>query len=291
MIAKAIAENKNLNISDLCKFAKVQRTSYYYWQKNMNARFQKDQAPLTMIKAIFEKRRFKSGIRTITMEIPRKFGVQVNHKKVARIKKEYGLVTQIRKHKSKHLLGRIFEHATKKNILNRQFHPTQVDQVYCTDITELKLHNGQKVYLSAMKDLCSREIVSYDISSTPGISLSLNTADKALQKLTNDQKANLIIHSDQGFHYTSSNYQHLLQQAEVQQSMSRRGNCLDNAPIESFFGHLKDEADYSQCANLESVKKVIAKYIDYYNNQRPQWTLNKKSPAECRGSLVDPVFL
>jgi len=246
----------------------------------------KDEDDLQMIKTIFEKRRAKAGIRKIVMEIHREFGLRINPKKVARIKKEYGLVTRIRKRRPvRYGLDKMFSHAKKKNILNRKFTPKRTDKVYCTDITVLHYGQGKKAYFSAMKDLCSREIISYKLSPTADLSLSTEVAREALSKLTLKQKKKLMIHSDQGSHYTSTYYQNLLRIAGVTQSMSRRGNCLDNAPIESFFGHLKDELELSECSTFEMLKIKVDKYIDYYNNERPQWTLKERSPAEYRGSI------
>ena len=267
-------------------YANLQRSAYYYWKKNINHREENDFEDLQRVKKIFEMRKSKAGVRTVTMELPRIFGIVINHKKVARIKKEYGLTTMIRK-KSR---NRIFadslkEHSTKKNILSRRFKPQKADKVYSTDITELKYGEGRKAYLSAMKDLCTREVVAYTVSSEPTLNLSIDVAKEALRKLPAQKLRGLIIHSDQGSHYTSSRYQRILKDSKVVQSMSRRGNCLDNAPIESFFGHLKDEIDLTNCKTMAQLRIKMNNYINYYNNRRPQWTLNKKSPVEYRGSL------
>lgn len=259
--------------------------------QNFERRRQKDALDLKRITQIFEKKKRKAGVRTITMELTRKFNIRVNHKKVARIKKEYSLITQIRKkNKYKIFSGKTMEHARKKNILNRKFHPDIPDKVYSTDITLLSYGIGQKAYLSAVKDLCTREIVSHVVTSHAGLELSLSVAQKALDKLPDQSRRELIFHSDQGAHYTCHVYQNLLSKFQVIQSMSRRGNCLDNAPIESFFGHLKDELEIKDCFCIEDVRNKVDKYIDYYNNQRPQWSLKEKSPVEYRGFLLNPGF-
>ena len=113
--------------------------------------------------------------------------------------------------------------------------------------------------------------------ATEGLSEVFKSLPKAVCK-------KLMVHTDQGGHYTSRRYRNLLKEHEVIQSMSRRGNCLDNAPIESFFGHMKDELELQHCANLREVKEKIEQYINFYNNDRPQWALDGKTPAECRGS-------
>lgn len=225
------------------------------------------------------------------MELPRKYDIRINHKKVARIKREYGLITRIRR-KNRHKLfrGMGHEHKVQKNILKRNFKPTTPDTIYSTDITLLYFSSGRKAYLSAVKDLCTHEIVAHTVSSQAHLNLSLTVAHEAINKVPPNKRRKLIIHSDQGSHYTSRIYQNILKSSEVTQSMSRRGNCLDNAPIESFFGHFKDEIDLEGCQSIEEVKNRVAKYMDYYNNQRPQWSLKEKSPAEHRGFLLNPGF-
>lgn len=230
--------------------------------------------------------RGKSGIRQTRMRIERKYKVVINLKKIARLKREYGLVTQIRR-KRKFYLSTLKsqEHRSKSNILNRSFNVKKVDSVYSTDITEMRFGNYQKVYLSAVKDLCTKEILAYATALRPGLSLSLDVANKSLENLNLKQRRKLIFHSDQGLHYTSHAYRKILKDFKVIQSMSRRGNCLDNAPIESFFGHMKDELDLSECEDYLTVKEKVRKYISYYNNKRPQWDLNAKTPAEYRGQI------
>lgn len=291
IIAKALLDCPELSISSLCRHAKIERSSYYYWSNNVLSRLQKDALDLERITYIFEKKKKKAGIRTITMELTRIFNIRLNPKKVARIKKEYGLITQIRrKNAYKSFANKIMEHSCKKNILKRNFSPPHPDQVYSTDITQLRFAGGRKAYLSAVKDLCTREIISHTVTSHAGLELSLSVANAALKDLSLRKRKRLIFHSDQGAHYTCRSYQHLLGKFMVTQSMSRRGNCLDNAPIESFFGHLKDELDLQDCCGIEEVKNKVAKYIDYYNNQRPQWSLKEKSPVEYRGFLLKPGF-
>lgn len=175
--------------------------------------------------------------------------------------------------------------------MNRNFDVKRPDKAYSTDITELRFGNSQKAYLSAVKDLCTKEIVAYTTSLRPGISLSLEIANKSLSHLPKCIRSELILHSDQGIHYTNYAYRKLLKDFNVNQSMSRRGNCLDNAPIESFFGHLKDELDLSSCKDYLSVKEKVKEYIFYYNNERPQWNLKAKTPVEYRGLIEGSPFI
>ena len=113
--------------------------------------------------------------------------------------------------------------------------------------------------------------------------MAIDGISNLLERLSKETREKLIVHSDQGFHYTSSPYRNLLSHYGVTQSMSRRGNCLDNAPIESFFGHMKDELELKSCETYEDLQKHIDSFIYYYNNERPQWGLKGKTPAECRG--------
>jgi transposase InsO family protein len=229
---------------------------------------------------IFENRKSKAGARTIKMLLQKYFWISMNLKKVRRIMKKHGLHTIIRrKNKYKHgwILGE--EHRVSPNILDRNFDVGTKDTVYSTDITYLDYGNGKRAYLSAVKDLATKEIVHHTVS--PGI--NLNIATQGLEDLFRQKPKHIIMHSDQGCHYTSKSYRELLSKWEVTQSMSRKGNCLDNAPIESFFGHLKDEAEFRSCHNYEELVAEINRYINYYNTERPQSGLKGKTPTECRG--------
>ncbi len=292
LIAKAIENQPTLKISDLCGVANIHRSLFYYWKEHEYDRVNKDESVLRIVKLIHKKSHNKAGIRTTVMKIQRKFGLIVNPKKVARLKREYGLLTKIRRKRKFNIHSfKQTEHSVKKNILARNFSPLKADQVYSTDITELRFGNSQKAYLSAVKDLCTKEILAYSTSTSLGMSLSLDVAKKCLKNLSPETRKKLIIHSDQGVHYTNFAFRGILENSNVQQSMSRRGNCLDNAPIESFFGHLKDELDLSTCKTYEEVKESVRKYISYYNKQRPQWGLKAKTPAEYRGFIEGTSFI
>lgn len=206
--------------------------------------------------------------------------------KIARIKKEYGLQTIIRKKNPHRIFSRkSFESRTAPNIVNQDFCPKRTDKIYSTDISYLFYADGKRAYLSATKDLASKEIVAFNVSPNLGMSTAYSGLDKRLTKLNKSKRRQLIIHSDQGIHYTNPVYIHKLKKYGVTQSMSRRGNCLDNAPIESFFGHLKDEIDLKSLKTYEELEKNVAKYVKYYNNERYQWGLKKMTPVEYRDYL------
>ena len=173
------------------------------------------------------------------------------------------------------------EHRTCKNILNREFRWLKAFKKLWTDITYL-YYNWYRCYLSILKDMITGEIISYKISSNLWLNFVLDTI-----KIVKIDLKWSIIHSDQWFHYTNPKYHALLKQKRVIQSMSRKWNCLDNAPTESFFWHLKDEIDLSNCKKLNDVEKLINNYIIYYNNNRFQWNKKKMTPVQYRNHLLN----
>ena len=179
------------------------------------------------------------------------------------------------------------ENAHVENLLKRDFALPLPDHVYSTDMTYLFYGKSERAYLSATKDLATNEIVSYRLMRKPAISNFTDEFKSLLSKLTPQTRGSLIIHSDQGFQYTHESFRNILKEYGVTQSMSRRCNCYDNAPIESFFGHFKDLIDLKSCMTFEEVRKEIDSSMYYYNNERPQVGLNKKPPAIYRGLLSD----
>jgi len=219
------------------------------------------------------------------MVIEQSEGLILNRKKIARIKKKYNLQTIIRRrNKYKAFAKKKHEHEVFPNILARNFRQKRPDAVYSTDITQIN-YGHKKAYVAAVKDLCTNEIVGKSISNRIDIQLTNSAIDKALRKLTKEKRKRLMIHSDQGFHFTHFSYRQKLKDNGVTQSMSRRGNCIDNAPIESFFGHLKDLLDLDNCKNITDIKKEVTKQINYYNHRRPQLRLKKMPPSKYRRHL------
>jgi putative transposase len=215
------------------------------------------------------------------------YGMIMNHKKIRRIKNEYGLYTRIRRQNPyKAIAKKTQEHSTCPNILDRKFDVSTPYRVYSTDITYLFYGKGQKAYLSAVKDLASKEIIAHYLSKHIDMELVLNTLSKTIEITPKSCLEFLISHSDQGFHYTNPIYRQKLKDFKVIQSMSRKGNCLDNAPIESFFGHFKDELDYFDCDTFEELEKKVNEYIYDYNNSRYQWNLKKMTPVQYRDHLL-----
>ena len=189
--------------------------------------------------------------------------------------KQLGLVCHVRMKKYRSYKGEVGKIAP--NLLQRNFHADRSNQKWVTDVTEFSLF-GQKLYLSPILDLCSSDLVSCTISDRPVISMVTSMLDKAFEQIPDD--TNLILHSDQGWHYQHKQYQQMLRNKGIRQSMSRKGNCLDNAVIENFFGLLKSELLYLQEFNsMGHFKQELIEYLDYYNNKRIKAKLKGLPPA------------
>lgn len=200
---------------------------------------------------------------------------------------KYTIVCPIRRaNPYKKMMKATKEHTVLPNLLNREFKQDIPGKVLLSDITYLFFGKGQKAYLSTVKDSSTNEILAYTVSNR----LTLDLVTDTLVKLKGNKKIKLVegafIHSDQGVHYTSPTFQKQVKNMGLGQSMSRRGNCWDNAPQESFFGHFKDEAYIKPCNTLEELKKEIRSYMTYYNHYRYQWDLKKMSPVEYRTHLL-----
>ena len=263
----------------LCSIAKVSKSGYYRWLKGAD-KADKDYDGYLLIKEIFDQGKLKYGWRTIKMKLKRRNKIKMNHKKIIRIMKKYDLVAKIRrKNPYKAMMKKTREHRTFANQLDRAFTQTIPYRFFCTDITYIPF-SSRIAYLSAVKDIASGEVVAWHLSPHITMDLVLNTVSQMRGY------KNALIHSDQGFHYTSPEYIEKIKALDMIQSMSRKGNCIDNAPMESFFGHLKDDIDYKNCKTFEELKMLVENYIEYYNHERSQWDLNKMTPVEYRDHLL-----
>ncbi|MBO1684468.1 IS3 family transposase, partial [Clostridium butyricum] len=168
----------------------------------------------------------------------------------------------------------------------RNFKQGVPGKVLLTDITYLPYGNNHMAYLSTIKDGSSNDILAYHVSDSIKLDIAITTINKLITHHKDDLHESAFVHSDQGFHYTSPKFQKLLKDNNLGQSMSRRGNCWDNAPQESFFGHMKDEIDFQSCNTLEELIDMIDDYINYYNNYRYQWNLKKMTPKQYRNHLL-----
>ena len=252
------------------------RSSFYYYQKKTKSS-DKYQIVKEMIKSIYHEHKGRYGYRRITYELNNK-GMVINHKTVLRLMKLLGLKSLIRVKKYKSYKGE--QGRIAPNILKRKFKAEAPNQKWATDITEFNV-SGNKLYLSPIIDLFNQEIISYELTERPVFNQVVMMLEKAFKKIPNN--TNLTLHSDQGWQYQMKQYQHLLKEKGIIQSMSRKGNCLDNAIIENFFGILKSELFYIQkFTSIEELKDEIKKYISYYNNVRIKSNLNKMSPIQYR---------
>ena len=277
--------DNRLNVKDLCAIAGVSRSGYYEWLKAeplRDCREAKDRADFKQILAAYKFRGYDKGGRGIQMRLLRHSPpVLMNLKKVYRLMRKYGLKCPIRKaNPYRRIMKALKENNYAKNILNREFKEHGVRSVLLTDITYLKRQDGQFSYLSAIMDAGTKEILAHVISPSIALDFVLETVEMLLQKHGDELRTDVLLHSDQGNHYTSFKFIAILNNAEIRRSMSRRANCWDNAPQESFFGHMKDEIDISGCVTNEQVAAVINDWIDYYNNDRYQLDLEKLAPAE-----------
>ena len=247
---------------------------YYHYLANKTDKYQEVKL---QIKAIYHKHKGRYGYRRITDEL-RKLGTLINHKTVLKLMRNLGLKSLIRTKKYTSYKGE--QGRIAPNVLQRAFKADKPNQKWVTDITEFKVKD-KKLYLSPVMDLYNQEIISYELSERPVFNQVIQMLKKAF-KTTKDTK-DLIFHSDQGWQYQMKQYQVLLKKKGIVQSMSRKGNCLDNAIIENFFGILKSEMFYIQKFNsIEDLKNEIKQYINYYNNERIKSNLNKMSPIQYR---------
>lgn len=259
-------------LNTLLAVSGLARSTYYYHAKNQSS--DKYSAVKEEIKTIYAENKGRYGYRRVTEELRNK-GVLINHKTVQRLMRELGLVCRVRMKKYHSYKGEVGKIVS--DLLMRNFEASTPNQKWVTDITEFNLF-GQKLYLSPILDLCSRDIVSYSISDRPVLSMVMEMLNLAIIKAPDT--CNLILHSDQGWQYQHKHYQQMLADKGIRQSMSRKGNCLDNAVIENFFGILKSELLYLQkFKSMEHFKSELIDYLDYYNNRRMKAKLKGLAPA------------
>lgn len=269
---------------ELCKLAGVSRSGYYRWIAAANKRVIREAADykdFLLIKKAYDYRGYAKGSRGICMRLKR-MGITMNRKKVQRLMRKYHLFCPVRKANPYRRMAKALRTNTiAPNYVNRQFRSHGPRKVLLTDITYLRLHQ-QHVYLSVIKDAFTMQILAYQLSESLEVDFVLETVRSLIRNHLYEMDAEVWIHSDQGCHYTSVAFRQLLNDLKLRQSMSRRGNCWDNAPQESFFGHMKDELQpYMKNWNcFQDVKDRIDDYIDYYNNDRYQTALGGMSPNE-----------
>lgn len=253
------------------------RSTYYYWLRKMS-RPEKYKEVKEEMKAIFQENKGRYGYRRMTMEL-RNRGYKINHKTVQKLMRVLGIQGIRRKMRRfstyKGTIGKIAD-----NLLKRDFKAEKPNEKWATDVTRFVV-NDEKLYLSLIIDLYNGEIVSYNLSRRTYFSQVTDMLERAFEKIPDG--TNLILHSDQGWQYQMREYQEMLKEKGIRQSMSRKGNCLDNAVAENFFGILKTELFYENIyESIEELEKDITQYIEYYNNRRIKSKLKGMSPVEYR---------
>lgn len=288
-LIEELSKKSSRSISLFCRLAGVSRSGYYAYKKR-SFNVQKQHRELVLKKTIEQALAFRSkdkGTRSIVMTLKNTFGIIMNRKCVQRICRKFGLLSSVRKANPYRRLAKATkEHSVVENKLKRAFKPGIAGKVLLTDITYLPYGNQAMAYLSTVKDAQTNEILAYQLSNNLKIDFVLNTMTQLVEKHGHRLDTEVLIHSDQGSHYTSPKFQKLVKSFGITQSMSRRGNCWDNAPQESFFGHMKDECDFDNCQSYKEVQSVIDDYMDYYNNDRGQWNLKKLTPIDYRYQLI-----
>lgn len=274
----------------------LKRSTYYYNVSKVNKEMKNDEI-MNIIIDIFYTHKKRYGYRRIVLELANR-GYEVNHKKVKRLMSIMGLyaLTPKAKYKSykgdmngtvkNKLLNKIVDEDKHKTVYERDFSTNNCNEKWTTDVSEFHIGPG-KLYLSPIMDMHNREIVSYNISTSPNFNQTLEMLNIAFNKYKNLE--NLILHSDQGWQYQMIQYHSLLKEKGIIQSMSRKGNCLDNSPMENFFGKMKNEMFYGfeyTFDSLDELKLAMEEYIEYYNTLRITTKLKGLTPVQYRNQSL-----
>lgn len=288
------AEDNKLSIKMLCEIAGVSRSGYYAWIKASDTREAgeaADRADFDLILQVYNRRGYAKGTRSIYMGLLHMDPpIVMNLKKIRRLMNKFHLFCPTRKaNPYRRMMKAIKTNNYASNLLDRRFEDFGPRRVLLTDITYLP-YSGTFAYLSTIIDAYTKQVLAYEVSNSLEVDFVLATVEQLVEKHGVSLSAETLIHSDQGSHYTSKKFIELVNNKELRRSMSRRGNCWDNAPQESFFGHMKDDIDISGCTCFDEVKTIIDDYIDYYNTERYQWDLAKLSPDEFYSFISTGVY-
>ncbi|MFY0518876.1 IS3 family transposase [Lysinibacillus sphaericus] len=280
--AQVIYELKGIyEVVELIKVADIPRSTYYYWEKRLN-RTDKYTDVKAAIQSIYHEHKGRYGYRRITKEL-KKYGIHHDPKTINSLMNAIGIKCEVRMKKYRSYKGKVGKIAP--NILQRDFTAKNMNEKWVTDVTEFHLF-GEKRYLSPVLDLCNGEIIAYTVMNRPVYNLVHDMLEQALGRLQSGDQ--VVLHSDQGWHYQMKKYQETLKQYRITQSMSRKGNCLDNAVIENFFGLLKSELLYLQeFESMAHFEQELQDYIHYYNHKRMKAKLKDLSPVEYRTQVLE----
>ncbi len=285
IIHAAMMESDNtLSVSELCTLAGVSRSGYYNWLASADTRDKRETADrddFNLILSAYEFRGYAKGIRGIHMRLLH-MGISMNPKKIRRLMRKYNLFCPVRKANPYRRMAKAMRtNHIASNLVNREFESHGPRMILLTDITYIPL-NEAFCYLSTILDAYTKQILAYVLSESLEVDFVLETVHNLIRDHGISLNAETIIHSDQGTHYTSYKFIQIIKDFNLRQSMSRRGNCWDNAPQESFFGHMKDELAQKipNWSCFFDAKADIDDWMNYYNNDRYQWQLSKLSPNE-----------
>lgn len=297
IIHNMVSKDGNLlKVSTLCDLASVSRSGYYHWLSQEEARTQReehDRADFELIAEAYRYRGFDKGGRGIYMRLLRHDPpVVMNLKKIRRLMAKYGLKCPIRKANPYRRMAKALKtNNIAPNLLERRFREGGMRKVLLTDISYIIGPNTPRCYLSTIIDAYTKEVLAHTVSPSLEVDFVLETVQLLIRNCGESLlNAEALIHSDQGVHYTSVRFTQIVKDNNLRQSMSRRANCWDNAPQESFFGHMKDEIDLSKCETVDDVVEVIDDWIDYYNNERYQWELAKLAPKEFAEYIITGIY-
>ena len=236
------------------------------------------------MRMVFEYKNYKKGVRQVYMLIPKLTGRKIGIDRVRRIMREYGMNSSVRQaNLSRQAAAKRLAKYCKPNLLQRMFRLHRPNEVRLTDVTYLVYNNKSVAYGSALMDPVTGVLIAFVVSENNDVSLATETL-RAMDD--HPCKDGGIIHSDQGSVYLSDEFQREVENLGIRQSMSKRGNCWDNAPQESFFGHFKDECNYAHCADIDELQEVISEYAWYYNNERGMWGRRHMTPLEYEQYLL-----
>ena len=295
VIRDTLSEERNvLTVTELCDIAGVSRSGYYGWLRAEETRRKREEHDRSDFRLILEAYRFRGydkGVRGIHMRLLH-MGIRMNTKKIRRLMRKYRLSCPVRKaNPYRRLQKAIRSNNTAENLVRREFEAHGPRSILLTDITYIPL-NGSYCYLSTILDACTKQVLSYVLSESLEVDFVLETVKRLIEEHGLSLNKETILHSDQGCHYTCVKFIQLVKSSALRQSMSRKGNCWDNAPQESFFGHMKDElsTQIPTWKSISDVRQSIDDWMDYYNNDRYQWDLAKLSPNEYYDYLTTGIY-
>ena len=287
-------EDNVLTITELCSIARVSGSGYYNRVNSKDKRDEqerKDRHDFELILEAFSHRGYDKGVRGIHMRLLHMDPpILMNVKKISRLVHKYNLICPIRQaNPYRRMAAALKTNNVADNLVNREFEEHGPRSILLTDITYIP-YNGTFAYLSTIIDAFTKQVLSYAISDNLKLDFVLLTVEQLIRNHRISLDEETIIHSDRGVHYTSYKFIEIVKDSNLRQSMSRRANCWNNAPQESFFGHMKDEIDVSNCTDFCEVKDIIDDWIDYYNNERYQWDLAKLSPNEYYSYITTGIY-